>query len=319
MDSALNDKHQQVNLKRLKAARAARVNVFGNERVSKLACSLTRYWYMGLLKGSCAEARTDCELCLRNLRGQLRSILQLLPSVGQSFHFSVSLLEYNRCSKRVSDCFMKDGKSRVWEWSSWTCPCGPRWRGPGCFLPRPRMSCDLSVQPCREWFWSPISHPFPAEVRCGLLLPCPLKMGPPDAYMKVTGIDPETKGLQFLLGLKTVTLSTLLFQAVLMIRWWYRSDLRNHQAHSRVVTHNLCFTTASVIFFLTWEDSTDINEAFLFSLCLLAFFMFASLYGGPALEERLKSLFNHTSCHLLMHLLLTAVGVPLLSSWCGKG
>lgn len=38
-----------------------------------------------------------------------------------------------------------------------------------------------------------------------------------------------------------------------------------------------------------------------FSQCFLAFFMLAFLYSGIALEERLKSLFNHTSCHLLMH------------------
>ena len=214
---------------------------------------------------------------------------------------------------------MKDGKLHVWEWSLLMCPCGPRSRGPGCFLPRSCMSCDLRVQPCQEWLWSPTSCPFPPEVRCGLSLPCPLKMEVPDACTKITGIDPGQKGWQFPLGLKTVTVSILLFQAVLMIAWWYRSDLLNHQAHSLDVTHNLCFRTASVIFFLIWEDTTDINEAFLFSLCLLAFFTLASLYSGTALEERLKSLFNHTSCYLLMHLLLTAIAVLLLCSWCGRG
>lgn len=35
-DSAFNYKHQQMNLKRLKAACAARVEMFGNKRASKL-------------------------------------------------------------------------------------------------------------------------------------------------------------------------------------------------------------------------------------------------------------------------------------------
>lgn len=68
---------------------------------------------MGLLNVSCAKAHTGCELGLRNLREQLPGILQLLPSVRQSFHFSVSLLEYNCYFKRVSDCFMKNGTWHV--------------------------------------------------------------------------------------------------------------------------------------------------------------------------------------------------------------
>lgn len=40
--------------------------------------------------------------------------------------------------------------------------------------------------------------------------------------------------------------------------------------------------------------------------------MLASRHSGT--EERLKILFNHTSCHLLVHLLLTAIADPLLIS-----
>ena len=116
IDSALNYGHQQANLKRLKAARAGRVEVFGNKRVSKLGCSLIRYWCMGLLNVSCAEAHSGCELCLRNLREQLPSILQLLSSVSQGFHFSVSLLEYNHYFKRVS---------ALWKMVNCMCESGP--------------------------------------------------------------------------------------------------------------------------------------------------------------------------------------------------
>lgn len=53
------------------------------------------------------KAHTDYELCLGNLREQLPGILQLLPSVSQDFHFSVSFLENNCYFKNIVDWFVK--------------------------------------------------------------------------------------------------------------------------------------------------------------------------------------------------------------------
>lgn len=126
--------------------------------------------------------------CLRNLREQLPGILQLLPSVSQSFHFSVSFLENNYYFKKY--CWLV---CEIWRIM---CVSGPH-------------QCVSMVQGqgdhsafCHGRVWAVILESgsakdgcgvlihFPWELRCGLSLPYPLKVGLRDECTKITGIDP---------------------------------------------------------------------------------------------------------------------------------
>lgn len=167
----------------------------------------------------------------------------------------------------------------LWKTSNCMCESGPgshciQLVQGDCFLPQPRRSNDFSVWPCQEWLWSHCCSLAPPR-RWALNFHCPT----------VTGIDMGKKRWQLPLGLETVTISILLFQAVLfLIIWCYGSELLNHHARSPDVTHNLCFITTSLIFFCIWENTNDISN---FSFLLTSWLSW--VYGiDTVLQEKLN-------------------------------